>query len=62
MVTGTKALLDVARTAQAVALANENLKLTKKKKVTTKKIVGTGVKNIVGISLIKSQADLAALL
>lgn len=62
MTNGTKALLDVARTAQALALTKESLKLAKEKKVKVKKIVGVGVKNIVGISLIKTQADLAALL
>lgn len=60
MTNGTKALLDVARTAQALALTKESLKLAKKKKKKVKDIVGVGMKNIVGIPLIKIQADLAA--
>ena len=60
MTNGTKALLDIARTAQAVALTKENLKLTKKKKTKVKDIIDIGVKNVVGINLIKIQADLAA--
>lgn len=60
---GTKALLSVARTAQAIALANENLKVAKKKKkVKTKDLTSLGLKNVVGISLIKVQADLAGTL
>lgn len=60
MTNGTKALLDVARTAQALALTKESLKLAKKKKKKVKDVVGVGMKHIIGIPLIKIQADLAA--
>lgn len=61
MGSGTLALLDLARTAQALALTKENLRLANKnKKIKTKDMIGVGVKNIVGIDLIKIQAGLAA--
>ena len=47
-------------TLQSIALVNENLKLTKKKKVKTKDMIEIGTKNIVGISLIKIESDLIA--
>lgn len=47
-------------TLQSIALVSENLKLTKKKKVKTKDMIGIGTKNIVGISLIKIESDLIA--
>jgi len=52
---------DIAKlipTLQASALAGENLKVVKKKKIKTKDMIGMGTKNIVGISLIKINADL----
>jgi len=54
----TKSLLNVSWGLGTIALANENLKLTKKKKVTTKDIVSTGMKNIVGTSLLLEQHKL----
>jgi hypothetical protein len=47
-------------TIQAANLVKENLKAidTKKEKGGTKKIVDLGMKNIVGLSLIKLNADL----
>ncbi len=60
MANGTLALLDLARTAQALALTKENLRLAKQKKTKVKDFVGVGVKNIVGIDLIRAQANLAA--
>ncbi len=59
MTNGVTALLDVSRAVQALRLAGESLKVAKKKKVKTKDIVGLGLKNIVGISLIKAQKDIA---
>lgn len=60
----TKTLLQVARDAQAMALVGENVKFLKgKKKKTSKKVkdfAGLGVKNIVGIELLRAQAGLAA--
>lgn len=43
---------------QSTQLVGENLKLVKKKKTSTKDIVGLGIKNIVGTNLIKINADL----
>jgi len=43
---------------QASSLALENVKLAKKKKMDVNDIVGGGIKNIVGITLIKEQANL----
>lgn len=57
MVNGVKAILNVSQAAQALALTKENLKLVKSKKK-GKGIVGTAVKNIVGIELIKSQGKI----
>ncbi len=59
MTNGVTALLDVSRAVQALRLTGESLKVAKKKKVKTKDIVGLGLKNIVGISLIKAQKDIA---
>ena len=53
-----KTLLSIAPTLQAAALAGENLKVAKKKDKKVGDIVGLGVKNIVGTSLIKTQFDL----
>ena len=62
MVNGVTALLDVSRAVQILALTGESLKVAKKKKVKTKDIVGLGFKNIVGVSLIKAQKDIAGTL
>lgn len=53
-------LLKLSRDAQSLAVANENLKLAKKKKITAKDLVKAGAKNIVGIELIKTQAQLSS--
>lgn len=53
-----KAIAKLIPTLQAAALAGENLKVVKKKKIKTKDMIGMGTKNIVGISLIKINADL----
>jgi len=47
-------------TIQAVALAGENVKVAKKKKVKTGDLVGLGAKNIVGIEFIKLESGLIA--
>ena len=59
MANGVTALLDVSRAVQALSLVGANISVAKKKKVKTKDIVGLGLKNIVGISLIKAQKDIA---
>jgi len=43
-------------TMQSVALVSHNLGVVKKKKVSTKDILGLGVTNIVGASLIQTTA------
>ncbi len=60
MVSGTKALLDVALAAQALRLTGASLQVVKKKDKKVKDIVGLGLTNIVGISLLKTQAGFAA--
>lgn len=63
--TTTGKLLTLARDFQSLALVGENIKVAKKglkskKTLKTKKIVGTGIKNIIGIDLIKAQAQLSS--
>ncbi len=53
-----KAILGLVPMIQASSLALENAKLAKKKKMDVNDIVGGGIKNIVGITLIKEQANL----
>jgi len=52
-----RTIMRVVPTIQAASLAKENAKMLKKKKP---KLVKQGVKNIVGVNLIKTQADLVA--
>ena len=47
-------------TMQGVALVSHNVGVAKKKKITTGDMISLGVTNIVGTSLIKSQADIIA--
>ena len=47
-------------TMQSVALVSHNVAVAKKKKITTGDMISLGVTNIVGTSLIKSQADIIA--
>ena len=54
----SKKILELATTMQSVALLGENVKLAKKKKVQVKDMVGVGIKNIIGTSLIKEQANI----
>lgn len=51
-------ILALAIPLQSAALAGENAKLLKKKDKDVKDFVGMGIKNIIGISLIKEQANL----
>jgi len=56
-----KDIANLIPTIQSIQLVDENLK-TVKKKAKTEDLVKTGVKNIVGINLIKIQSDLISLL
>ena len=56
----TKQIMSLIPTIQAVALAGENVKVAKKKKVKTGDLVGLGAKNIVGIEFIKLESGLIA--
>lgn len=53
-----KNILKTVPIIQSAALASENAKLLSKKKVKSKDLVKSGVKNIVGIELIKLEAGL----
>jgi hypothetical protein len=53
-----KEIMKLIPTLQATALVGQNIKTIKKKKSTTKDIMDLGVTNIVGTSLIKTQANL----
>ncbi len=53
-----KIISSLIPTLTAVALTSENIKVVKKKKKTTKDIVGLGMKNILGIGIIKLESDL----
>ncbi len=53
-----KQILNLIPTLQATALLSENVRVAKKKKVSTKDLVGLGVKGIVGIEFIKLEAGL----
>ena len=57
-----KTIMGVIPSIQATSLVSENLKALDKKKVNTKDILGLGIKNIVGTSLIKTEADLISTL
>jgi len=54
----TKNILNIIPTIQAAALVGENLKVAKKKDKKVEDIVGLGLKNIVGTSLIKVESNL----
>lgn len=58
MTDGTTSLLKLSQTGLALGLVGENVRIVKKKKKTTKDIVGLGVKNIVGTSLISEQGKI----
>lgn len=53
-----KEILKIVPTISSAALVSENYKVLKKKKKKTGDLFGLGIKNIVGTSLIQSQAQL----
>ena len=53
-----KTISSLIPTLTAVALTSENIKAAKKKKKTTKDMVGLGMKNILGIGIIKLESDM----
>lgn len=58
----TKQIIGLIPTVQAATLVNENTKVLKKKKIKTKDMVGLGLKNIVGVELIKVESNLISLI
>jgi len=58
--TAVTALLNLSQAVQAVALLGNNVRVATKKKVKTKDLIGLGITNIVGVGLIKAQADISA--
>ena len=55
---GVKEIASLIPAMQSLALVSENVKQAQKKKQTTKDMLKLGTKNIVGVSLIKINADL----
>jgi len=55
--TAIQDILNVGVTAQAGALAGSNVKMLKKSKITTKDMVKTSIRNIVGINLLRAQGN-----
>ncbi len=53
-----KAILGLAPLAQSIMLAEENLKLAKKKKKSPKDFIGVGIKTIIGAEFIKLESDI----
>lgn len=53
-----KPILGIGLAGQSMALANQNLKLVKKKKIKPKDLIKAGTTNIVGVNLIKAQAEI----
>ena len=53
-------IMNLIPTMQSVALLSENVRVAKKKKVSTKDLVGLGATNIVGIEFIKLESGLIA--
>ena len=51
-------LAGLAQTGMALGVAGHSLSLSKKKKVTTKDLVSTGMGTIVGTSLLRAQGSL----
>lgn len=56
--TAVSNILKAGMTAQASALAMENVKALKKGKVRVKDITRAGIKNLVGIPLLRAQGSL----
>ena len=59
MVTSTRSLINLAQAGQVLALTTEGIRVAKKKKKTTKDILGLSIKNIVGVSLIRATGKAA---
>jgi hypothetical protein len=55
-----KSIMGLVPTIQAASLVGENLKVAKKKDKNVGDMIGLGMKNIVGTSLIKVESDLIA--
>ena len=53
-----KSIMGLIPTIQAAALVGENVKVARKKEVDSKDLIGLGVKNIVGIEIIKLESRL----
>lgn len=53
-----KDIMNIVPMVQSASLVNENVKFLNKKKVKTKDIVKLGMKNIVGVNLIKAESDI----
>lgn len=58
--TATGDLLSLSRATQALALVGEGVKTAGKKTIKAKDFVGLGLKNIVGTSFIRTQAQLSS--
>ena len=52
------AILGLVPTMQSIAIASENVRLLKKKNKNVGDFIGTGVKSIVGIGLMKDTANI----
>lgn len=53
-----KAIMNIVPITMAATLVGENVKVAKKKKITSKDLVKLGVTNIIGTSLIQTQSKL----
>ena len=53
-----KTIARLIPTIQAASLVGHNIKVATKKKTTTKDILGLGMTNIVGVSLIQAESQL----
>ena len=54
----TKEILGLTNTLQGVALVGYNASLLKKKRIKGKHIIGAGVVNVIGTSMIKETGDI----
>jgi hypothetical protein len=55
-----KQLGELATTGMALGLVGHNISVAKKKDISTKDILGLGITNIAGTSLIRAQAGIVA--
>ena len=58
MTIAVTSLLNLATTGFALAIVAPNIAVATKKRVTTKDILGLGITNIVGVSLLGAQAKI----